>query len=98
LAVAIKAFNNEYQVWPQTLSDLTSSGANNPRKIRFFNTASPRNPWDKVLKYAIDKNDDGKIDVADGNLHTPTKVIKASVAAWSEIPGEGKEAANSWTE
>ena len=83
MAVAIKAFHNEYQVWPADFADLQRSGSNNKRQIMFYK-GTLSNFWEKPLKYAVDLNEDGKIDASDCNLHTASKVIHGTAAVLSD--------------
>ena len=95
LGLALEHFHNEYQTWPTGSNDLAGTGSKNPRKIVFYN-GQFLNPWEKPVYYLADINEDGKLTSADGTMPEGVTVINATVAAWSEVPGESKSAANSW--
>ena len=95
MAVAIEGFYNQYQKWPVDCADLTADGANNIQHVVFYG-GTLTNPWGQPIKFAVDSNLDGKINAVDVNLTTPSAIVSAKIAVWSEIPDEGVEAANSW--
>ena len=90
IAMAVAGYKNDYHILPgigggyEISKDIYDrlGGRTGRKKVYFENTGKLLNSWDKPFFIAFDDDYDGKVYVPIAGE------IEASVAVWTEVPGD----------